>query len=79
MVQLGLMQRDPEWIWNDNLLERMQPVLNKRKIMQENYQIRGQKPAEEKKGDTPPKPEKKRKTYLTEENWAEFLELYKTK
>lgn len=40
MVTVGLMQRDPEWIWNDHLLERMQPVLNKRKVMQENYQIR---------------------------------------
>lgn len=81
MVSIGLMQRDPEWIWNDHLLERMQPVLNKRKVMQENYQIRWHKPAEEKKGDTPPAPPKepkKRKAYLTEENWATFLELYKT-
>lgn len=76
MVTIGLMQRDPEWIWNDHLLERMQPVLNKRKVMQEKYQVRGEKPAET--PPAPPKPAKAKKETLTEEQWKEFIQLYNT-
>lgn len=76
MVTIGLIQRDIEWIWNDHLLERMQPVLNKRKVMQEKYQVRWEKPPEIPK--TPPKPEKPKKETLSEEQWKEFIQLYNT-
>jgi hypothetical protein len=80
MVSIDLMQRSPEWIWNDHLLERMQPVLSKRKFMQELY-ANGQKPPEQPTeppppGDgKPPKP-KKEKRNLTQEQWKEFIAIY---
>lgn len=76
MDSLDLIQMDGEFIWNANLLERMQPVLNKRKIMQENYQVRGGKPKEETpppaEEPKPPKPERVKKALMGEEEWEIF-------
>lgn len=79
MVTIGLMQRDPDWIWNDHLLERMQPVLNKRKVMQEKYQVRGWEKPPETPAPAPKTPDKKPKktiTYLSQDQWKEFIQLY---
>ena len=82
MVSIGLMQRDKEWIWNDHLIERMQPVINKRKIMQERYQVRGvdqqPTPPDEPKPPKTPRP-KKEKQFLTEEEWQIFIKEYQKK
>lgn len=76
LVDLELIQSDGEWLWSDSLLERMQPVLKKRTLMQEKYQIRGITPGDP---PPPPKPKAPKKQYMTLEKWQEFLDKYPKK
>lgn len=88
MTRLELVQQNDEWIWINHLLERMEPVLRKRRAMQDAYHDRIEEPQKEPEvpaappaGEKPPKePKPKReKKYLWEKEWAIFHERYPKK
>lgn len=52
MVSVQLMSRNDDFIWNEHLIERMEPLIRKRNSMRESYESR---PPEETQ-DPPPGP-----------------------
>lgn len=71
--QLWLMQYDEEYIYNQNLIERMQPLLKKREVMRKRYESQGQP-------NQPPTREAKKETpKMTEEQFEFFWSKYPVK
>lgn len=76
MIKLELLQCEDWFIYNNHLIERLDPLLKKREAMRQKYKEEKQ-PSE--KQQPPPKPPKKEVPRMTLEQFEKFWEAYPAK
>ena len=76
MIKLELLQCEDWFIYNNHLIERLDPLLKKREAMRQKYKEE-KRPSE--KQQPPPKPPKKEVPRMTLEQFEKFWEAYPAK